>query len=243
MSSRKEIKLTKELAKRLQSKFPDSRIYANKCPSRAKRIKEAWNDNFNEVCPPLQPEIDLIFLDTLSENNPTLRAVEIKYFERKRERVSQSFYKGIEQSLALLQWGFDSVALWQLFDESISVSEIKNYGCRTWFYVQGVLGLPLDFTPIRLVPRENGLGFQVVQSDWRNYFSPIWLNDIDSPGFNIRWRNDNPLAHEQLRRERFRDMLANPDTRPLFERMFSEVDMKRNFLLSWLPEQERNLGI
>jgi len=75
------------------------------------RIKETWNDVFNELCPPLQPEIDIILLDCQSEARPRLRAVEIKYFERAGERVSQSFYKGIEQSLALLQWGFDNVAL------------------------------------------------------------------------------------------------------------------------------------
>lgn len=157
--------------------------------------------------------------------------------------MNQSFYKRIEQSLALLQWGFDNVALWQLFDESITDRELRDYGCRTWFYIQGTLGLPIDFTPIRLATRGKGLGFQVVQADWSNSLTPIGLLDIDAPDFRITWRYNNPLADEYLRRERFRSLLAYPETRILVERMFREVDMLRDFLLSWLPEQENGLGI
>ena len=103
--------------------------------------------------------------------------------------------------------------------------------------------MPIDFTPIRLAARANGLGFQVVQADWSDSLSPIRLLDIDALDFRINWRNDNPLADTQLRRERFRPRLASPYTRTLFQRMFKEVDVKRDFLLSWLPKQESGLSI
>ena len=95
MTTRKEIALTKELARRPQKKFPSFQIYANKCPSRGKKIKERWMQVFHEACPPLQPEIDPIFLEPQSNGKSILRAFEIKYFEKKGS-VNQSFYKGIE---------------------------------------------------------------------------------------------------------------------------------------------------
>lgn len=167
---RKEITLTKELARRLQKKLPDFRIYANKCPSRSPKIKRIWSEVFGETCPPLQPEIDIIIFEPSSSK---IRAVEIKYFERRNGRLNQSFYKGIEQSLALLQWGFDNVALWQIFDSSCSDDDIKNYGCKTWGYIHGILDLPIEFTPIKLIGREHSnIQFCVIQAEWLNNLRP-----------------------------------------------------------------------
>jgi len=47
MTTKKEIVLTKDLVRRLQKKFPSSIIYANKCPSRGKKIKARWKEIFN----------------------------------------------------------------------------------------------------------------------------------------------------------------------------------------------------
>ena len=113
-----EIVLTKELAHKLKRKFPKFKIYANKCPSRSSAVKKMWKTAFQESCPPLQPEMDILMYEPRNAENPycdeKIRAIEIKYFRKADGKVNQSFYKGIEQTLALLQWGFDNVALWQL---------------------------------------------------------------------------------------------------------------------------------
>jgi len=131
-------------------------VYANKCPSQGRKVRERWYKRFREVCPPLQPEIDIVILEPPNQHSsePKLRAIEIKYFKKLNGSVNQSFYKGIEQALALLQWGFDNVALWQLFDESLSDSDLRNYGCKTWSYVHTLLRLPIEYTPIRVIGKE-----------------------------------------------------------------------------------------
>lgn len=239
MERKKEISLTKELARRLQRKFPSYHIFANKCPSRGKRIKRRWYEVFNEPCPPLQPEIDIVILepsDSLGRQN--IRAIEVKFYRKTDDRINQSFYKGIEQSLALLQWGFDNVALWQVFDESFSNDELRDYGCRTWLYVHGVLHLPIEFTPLQLVQRARSIGFQVIQADWWDELTPLRLRDIDDPDFCFRYTHQNPFVNEQLRRHMFR----NFTDAPIIRRMFREIDTLRHFLLEWLPTVKSGLN-
>lgn len=233
MTTKKEIDLTKELARRLQKKFPSFQIYANKCPSRGKRVKERWMKIFHETCPPLQPEIDLIFLEPQSNGKPIIRAFEIKYFEKKGS-VNQSFYKGIEQALALLQWGFDNVGLWQIFDESIPERDVRDYGCRTWRYLHGMLNLPIEYTPLHLVSRTHNMGFQVVQADWANNLYPIPLRDIDDPLFRFSYSQPNPLSTRELREQKYGDIIDAPN----IQRILREIDTLKEFLLEWLPEQK-----
>jgi len=178
--------LTKELAKRLHGEF--QRVFHNKIPSRNQEILRVWRQYYGHVAPPLQPEIDLILIDDLD----TIRAVEVKYFERKGSELSQPFYSGIDQALALLQWGFDNVALWQLFEEGLSNEDLRRYGCRTWRFVHGFLGLPIDFSVIRVM-RTDEIRFQVVQADWGNDLTPMNLLDVDDPNFHITWRHPNLL--------------------------------------------------
>ena len=226
-NTKKEIPLTKELGKRLQNKFPESKIFSNKCPSRSPTIRKKWNEAFGELCPPLQPEMDLIIYepkDPLAPSNKEkLRAIEIKYFRKINGSVNQSFYKGIEQSRALLQWGFDNVALWQIFDESFSKSDLRNYGCRTWFYIHGLLRLPIDFTPIRVIGTDlENIRFNVIQADWKNSLKPIELLDIDHPQFKIKYRYSNPLL--------------NPSFMQFNQNPFKETIFLRNSLIQWLME-------
>jgi hypothetical protein len=139
-------------------------------------MRRVWKETFKETCPPLQPEIDMIILEPLNlhvlPRRFLIRAIEIKCFERVNGRINQSFYKGIEQPLALLQWGFDNVGLWQLFDQSFSKEDLRSYGCRTWHYI-GALGLPIEYTMLRLVGSETeSLQFQVIQANWENDLEP-----------------------------------------------------------------------
>ena len=136
--------------------------------------------------------------------------------------VNQSFYKGIEQALALIQWGFDRVALWQLFDESFSEEDLRNYGCRTWFFIHGILKLPIDFTMIRLIGTDlKKMKFQVIQADWQNNLAPVGLLDIDDPRFLFSRLHLNPLIYGEV---------SNPS-------LAREVHTLRDFLLEWLPKQ------
>lgn len=249
---KKEIGITKELARRLQRKYLEFSIYANKCPSKSPKVKKVWAEVFHELCPPLQPEIDIIILEPPNPHvlprMPKIRAIEIKLFKKINGRINQSFYKGIEQSLALLQWGFDNVALWQLFDESYTVDDIRNYGCKTWNYVHGLLNLPMDFTPIKLIGNQiETMRFQVIQANWMKNLSPEGLLDVDNPQFIIHWSYPNPLVSQQLRKERFiftpqigpRDKIVYL---PGASKWLKEVDTLRRFLLDWLPTQRSGMN-
>jgi len=247
---REEIALTKELARRLQKKFPKFQVYANKCPSRGKKVRERWLKVFEEVCPPLQPEIDIIIFEPpnihVLPRKPKIRAIEIKYFKKTDGNINQSFYKGIEQSLALLQWGFDNVGLWQLFDETLSDDDIRNYGCKTWAYIHGLLGLPIEFTPIKLIGQEiNRMRFQVIQADWLHNLRPLPLLDLDSPEFHITYSHYNPLIEKQkfLEQFTFRPQIGNEVIiLPGASKLVKEVTTLRRFLLDWLPKQKSGLN-
>lgn len=221
---RREIELTKELAKRLQRKFADSKIYANKCPSKSSRLKKLWFEKFHEQCPPLQPEMDIIIYET----SPTkIRSFEIKYFEKVDGVVNQSFYKGIEQASALIQWGFDNVALWQLFDETFSKDDLRNYGCRTWRYIHGILELPIGFTMLWLKGKNlDTMRFRVIQADWSNNLTPLELRDIDDPRFPFSHRPLNPLVCAEI----------------LHPTIQEEMTLLRDFLLEWLPTKSQGLA-
>jgi len=242
MSERKlkkrEITLTKELAGRLKTEHPQFKIFANKCPSRGSRVKEKWNEVFHEQCPPLQPEMDIIIVEPpnpqILPSRPKLRAIEIKLFEKTDGRINQSFYKGIEQALALLQWGFDNVALWQLFGETVSESELRDYGCKTWNYIHGTLQLPIDFTPIKLIGTDiEQMQFRPIQADWRNNLTPLELLKIDDPSFHITYTHPNPLVNTRLMEERFafKTQIGGKIVyTPGVERLLKEVATLRQFL-------------
>jgi hypothetical protein len=188
LTKKDERLLTKKLGEKLQPKF--KKVYTNRNPARSGSIREFWQQLYKGVWPPIQPEMDLIFLD----KNDSMKAAELKYFKQtKKGRLNHPFYVGIEQALALLRWGFDSVALWQLFDESIPMDALRDYGCRTWQFIHSYLNLPIDFTVLRVVEGTDETRFQVIQADWSNNLTPIELRDIDDPNFHITWRRLNPL--------------------------------------------------
>jgi hypothetical protein len=228
---KREITLTKELGEALKKKYPNQRVFSNRCPSKSSVIRNRWKNTFRELCPPLQPEIDLIIWEPpnpiVPNDEEKLRAIEIKYFKKTDGKINQSFYKGIEQSLALLQWGFDNVALWQLFDESLSELELCNYGGRTWLYIHDRLKLPIDFTMLNIVDAGDSTHrFQVVQPDWDNFpiIIPFRMN-IDDAEFQILWRYKNPFRNPPS---------SQLTTHPLLRKFTEESKSLRTFLLDWL---------
>jgi hypothetical protein len=229
----KEIQLTKELAKRIKLRFPDFKVYANKCPSRCREIKVQWEHSFGEPCPPLQPEIDLIMYEPMDDNvqgsQEKVRAIEIKYYRKKQGSINQSFYKGIEQALALLQWGFDNVALWQLFDESFSEEELWDYGARTWIYVHGRLDIPIEYTMFKVIKSNSAFKFEVINPDWNNY--PIILN-LGLIEELKKWNHThpNPFINGELP--------PKMKMHPLGAKSIRETSFLRNFIIQWLKSQK-----
>jgi hypothetical protein len=230
MVSRKktEITLTKELEKTIDSFSSRTKIFSNRCPSKSSIIRNKWKAKFMETCPPLQPEIDLIMWEppeyNKSENDWTLRAIEIKYFKKINGSINQSFYKGIEQTLALLQWGFDNVALWQLFDKSISEDEMLSYGGRTWAYIHNRIPLPIEYTMIEIVENElSNKKFRVIQPDWENFPEIKWKKWLVEL-YPFGWKRENPLRN-----------YTNKDYKhPLLKKFIEESQFLRNMLIDWL---------
>lgn len=228
--------LTRELKKKFDQTVPQKfdRIYIFKRPFQSPRLKKKWNEIYarnivRELTPPLQPEIDMILC-----KEDKMIAVEIKYFEIKGNSLSRSFYEGIEQTLALLRWGFDHVALWQLFEESIAAEELFFYGGWTWSFVhappvRGGIGLPIEFTFMQVRKHETGYDFHPVQPEWHNggirlkIFPPPY-----SPQFRITLTHPNPLV-DSPEGQRLRSILVewletkNPIAKSgIFERLCAQ---------------------
>lgn len=197
--------LTREFKKKFDQTPPRKfdKIYIFKRPFQSSRLRRKWNEIYarkikRELAPPLQPEIDMILC-----KEDKMIAVEIKYFEIKGNSLSRSFYEGIEQTLALLRWGFDHVALWQLFEESVAVEELFFYGGWTWSFVHappkyGGIGLPIEFTFYQVRKSQTGYDFHPVQPE--RYNGGIRLRILHppySPKFQIKTRHPNPLAYSK----------------------------------------------
>jgi len=196
------------LARELKRKFDQctppkfNRTFVSKRPFQVSRLRRQWHHIYGRplnvpetLIPPLQPEIDMLLC-----REDTMTAVELKFFKRRGGGLDHSFYEGIEQSLALLRWGFDHVALWQLFDyPSINKDELWFYGGWTWRFLHhdaehGGLNLPIEFTfmlvmkegerydfyPVQPIPRDTGIELKVLPPPY-------------DPRFLITYRHRNPL--------------------------------------------------
>lgn len=223
-------KMEKILADELKRKFDQSpnpkydRIFVSKRPFQAISLKEKWFEIYGKplnvkpnVVPPLQPEIDMILC-----KDKTMMAIELKYFRRKRRGLDHSFYEGIEQALALLRWGFDYVALWQLFEHpSISPEELWFYGGWTWNFLHaphehGGLKLPIEFT------------FMLVRATNQGYdFHPVQPERIDG---SIRLKVLRPPYDPKFR-------ISTPHPNILLDRC-PEVKRLRSMLEEWLETQK-----
>lgn len=222
-------KMENILAEELKRKFQQSpnpkydKIFVSKRPFQAKSLKEKWFEIYgkplnvgSKLVPPLQPEIDMIFCKGTS-----IMAIELKYFRRKGKGLNHSFYEGIGQALALLRWGFDHVALWQLFEyPSINPDELWFYGGWTWNFLRatperGGLTLPIEFTFMLVSEAKQGYDFFPVQPEMIN--GSIRLAVLPPPydnRFEIRTLHRNTLLN------------------------CSEVMRLRQMLEEWLETQE-----
>ena len=222
------LKMEDVLAKEFKKRFEASakpkfdKIHVSKRPYQVSKLKTLWYEMYGRtlgvpltLVPPLQPEIDLILV---KENE--LIAVELKHFRRKGRGLNHSFYEGIEQSLALLRWGFDHVALWQLFDEDISKEELWFYGGWTWIFLhakpeEGGLNLPIDFTFYVVQRVEDGYDFRPINAIPKGgKIELVYALPPYHPNFHMHAKYTNPL-------------LVRADVRKLREAMIDWLQTQR----------------
>ncbi|HLE74513.1 MAG TPA: hypothetical protein VI864_00495 [Candidatus Bathyarchaeia archaeon] len=216
--------LAREIKRRFDQATPRKfdKIFVSKRPFQVPRLRKKWHDIYGRplsvdqsLIPPLQPEIDMILCE-----GKTMTAVELKYFRKKGGGLSLPFYAGIEQTLALLRWGFDHAALWQLFEESISAQELWFYGGWTWRFLHaephaGGIMLPVEFT------------FMLVKKEHQEYqfhpIQPMFVNgsvrlDVLRPPYDPKFT------------------INAPHMNPLLQ--CPEVKVLREMLVGWLETQE-----
>jgi hypothetical protein len=69
----------------------------------------------------------------------------VKYFEKIDSRFYWSFYAGIDEAIAALNYGLDHSALWQIFSQSTKEKDLRQYGAPFWKHIQE-LKLPVEFS-------------------------------------------------------------------------------------------------
>ena len=79
------------------------------------------------------------------ENEELIKAIEVKRF---RSKQRYSYYKGLDQAIAYLKFGFDLVALWHIYDKELIEKNIE-YAYKTWQFIKE-LNMPLNFTTLIL---------------------------------------------------------------------------------------------
>lgn len=149
------------------------------------KYKEYWTEWFGKDIPPLQPQIDLLLV---KQEDFSIRAIEVKYFEMKGKRIDKSYYEGIDAVLALMNFGFESVALWQCFDKSIPLNLVNNYRIHV-LNLRETMSLRFDYSCFQVTEENGNFVFRTPLV----YEREVFIDDIPS---NIEWRHTNPLKYQ-----------------------------------------------
>jgi hypothetical protein len=169
-------------------------VLAHVTPAKSSNVYSILKDTFGGLSPPLQPDVDILF-----RKGEDIRAVEVKVFHlNAKNRLSRSYYEGIDQALALLSLGFNRVALWHIFDRDIGIDKLARYGSSAQLFIREQLRLPMDFTAMYLVKYEGDYRFvptQPVIKDFKTMelVEARLLRFLDDPTLPFVWRSNNPL--------------------------------------------------
>jgi hypothetical protein len=189
------------------------KVFAWKRPRQSQSFMKDWlKIHGGKFAPPVQPDFDMIIF---WQNK--IIGIEVKYFKHERKRIVTSFYRGIDQALALLSWGFDHVGLWHIYDEQSNEQELWFYGIETWLYLQqpkekGGLGLPLEFTLMKF-SRDNEFNVVVPVID-KNRITIKEILPLYNSRFQFGVRHPNPLIS------------------------YPRVKQRKETLLNWLETQK-----
>lgn len=140
---------------------------------------------------PVLNEVDMILVSQQGQ----VRAIEVKCFDLNGGSFTRPFYDGIGQSLSLLRYGFDYVALWHLFSSNIDQVRFDRYGAGTWWFIRNQLGLPLDFSYFKVDEHLEPPQFTVMQ--YKGPSTGVELIPIDRSNFVVTWRNPNPFVNTE----------------------------------------------
>ena len=192
-------KLAEKLANRNQNFARDhdqhlGDILTHVNPAKSPEVDSSLRNLYGGLVPRLQPEIDLIL-----RKGDDIRAIEVKCFQlRGKNCLNKSYYEGIDQTLALLMYGFDKVALWHVFDESISVQQFATSGSTAQLFVREQLKLPIDYTALYMKRNRRDLQFIPTQPRVTG-FSSMELVDfkelttIEDPRFRFTWQSSSTI--------------------------------------------------
>jgi len=142
-----------------------------------------------ESIPPPQPEVDMILVDDLD----IMRAVEIKWIGATKRGISPSYYRGLDQALAYLSFGFHQVALWCCFDGNALSDEVIDRYFDAFNKIRTPLGWFVDSTYFRI----KGSG-EKPQVETKVFTSSVrgWQPGIGIPQgstYLISWQGFNPF--------------------------------------------------
>lgn len=185
-------------------------------PAKSLEVNSFLRDLYGGLMPRLQPEIDLIL-----RKGDDIRAIEVKCFHlRGGNCLNKSYYDGIDQTLALLMYGFDKAALWHVFDESIGVQQFATSGSTAQLFVREQLKLPIDYTALYVKRNRRDLQFIPTQPRVTD-FSSMELVDfkelttIEDPRLRFTWRSSNTITD------------------------FPRVRNLRRILINWLDQRDQ----
>jgi hypothetical protein len=228
---REELKKQKFLMQVIkhQKEFRTSfKVYLNKrVPTHSKKFRRFWEaENIDpaNTFPP-QPEIDMI----LEDNTGEMRAIELKVIRKYKNSFRPSYYRGIDQALAYLHFGFPQVGLWQCFDgDTMQDKEIVEYN-NAFEKIVFPLKDYLETTFFRILRAEKKLKIQTrifynLEKTWR------WEDGIGVPingNYLMRWTSNNPLVSG------FKTSKGYMPTAPIFSKpaktIYKFLEQQRNF--------------
>ena len=140
-----EAELARHFRRRLEEQY--RKVFSN-INLASRKFGEHWMNWWEAIPPPAQPQIDLLVVD----KKLNLFAIELKYFRkslRGNRKVNWSYYEGIDESLALLRFGFECVNLWHCFDKELpEYFRIQYQSTVSWLIEE--LDLPIVYQGLYL---------------------------------------------------------------------------------------------
>lgn len=156
-------------------------------PGCSSTLRNKWNELSRGIGLKLQPQIDLL-IETWTPSAPgkkILCGIEVKYFKKKDKKFNWSFYAGIDEAIATLNYGLDGSALWQIFAPSTTTMDLRQYGASFWIHVN-TLKLPIEFS--LLVDRGTDFDIYTEKGEYSDKLS----------NFPIIFNKPNPIKEKAL---------------------------------------------
>lgn len=153
-----ESTVAREIAKRLEQSG-DFRLVFCRRRLTSKKFIDYWNSQYEGIPPPVQPDIDLLVI----RGNFWI-GIELKFIPAASGKFPT--YLGLEQTLALLRFGFDRVCLWHCYSNQLNEEEVARRLRETENLIQKTK-LPLSFAG--LVARGTPPDLQLVEVQVADY--------------------------------------------------------------------------